>query len=331
MVDCAARVRDRWNAGETLDMSPEMMRLTLAIVARTLFSADVDAEAGEIGTALTDVFEMFQTLLLPFSELIEKLPLPSVRRFERARARLDQTIYRLIEGHRASGDTGDLLSMLLLTKDESGAAGMTDQQVRDESLTLFLAGHETTANALTWAWYLLSQNPEVESKLHAELDCVLGDRLPQVEDLPSLRYSEQVISESLRLYPPAWAIGRRARADFELGEYTIPARSIILMSPYAVHRDPRWFPEPGKFDPDRWLPEEVEKRPKFSFIPFGGGARVCIGERFAWMEGVLVLATLASRWKLRLEPGHRVATKAMITLRPRYGMRMKIVERSHRP
>jgi cytochrome P450 len=323
MVECAARCRDRWEPGATFDVSKEMMRLTLAVVGRTLFSADVASEADEIGAALTDVVHLFRTMLMPFSEWLEKLPLPHVRRFKRARDRLDQTIYRLIAERRASGrDTGDLLSMLLLAQDEEGEGGMTDQQVRDEALTLMLAGHETTANALTWSWYLLSQNPSAEAAFHAELDRVLNGRLPAFEDLPQLRYTEAVFAEALRLYPPAWAVGRRAKQDYPIGDYLIPARAIVLMSPWAVHRDPRWFPEPEKFDPERWRPEIAERRPKFSYFPFGGGARVCIGERFAWMEGVLVLAAIGQRWCMRLEPGHRVETRAVITLRPKFGMRM---------
>ncbi len=323
MAGLAHTAQQRWRAGETFDVSQEMMRLTLAIVARTLFSADVGSEADEIGVAVNAVLGLFEALLMPFSEWLEKLPLPSVRRFRQASKRLDQTIYGLIAERRANPrDTGDLLSMLLLAQDEEGRGGMTDVQVRDEALTLFLAGHETTANALTWTWYLLSQNPEAEIALHAELDRVLGGRVPSVEDLPQLRYTESVVAESLRLYPPAWGIGRRALEDYTLGEYVIPARSVVLMSPYAVHRDPRWFPEPLAFRPERWLAEDAT-RPKFAYFPFGGGTRVCIGERFAWMEGILVLAAIGQHWRLRLEPGHRVETHARITLRTKYGMRMK--------
>jgi cytochrome P450 len=328
MVDCAAACRDRWQSGPTFDVAREMNRLTLAVVAKTLFSADVDSEADEIGAALTEVLGLFETVLLPFSEWLEKLPLPSVKRFKSARDRLDQTIYRIIEQRRASGDvdTGDLLSTLLLARDEvhkpDEPGRMSDKQVRDEALTLFLAGHETTANALAWTWYLLSQNPEAEAKFHAELDHVLGGHPPSLDDLLPLRYSEMVFAESMRLYPPAWAIGRRNIAEYRLGNYSIPPRSILLMSPYAMQRDPRWFPEPDKFDPERWQPEAVAARPKFSYFPFGGGTRVCIGERFAWMEGVLLLATIGQRWKLRLKPGHPVETRALITLRPKFGMEM---------
>jgi cytochrome P450 len=322
MVDCASATRESWTNGATLDISREMNHLTLAIVARTLFSADVSAEADEIRSALTDVLGLFEMVLAPFSELLEKLPLPSVRRFERARNRLDKTIYRIIAERRANpGDKGDLLSMLLLAQDDEDGV-MSDKQVRDEALTLFLAGHETTANALAWTWYLLSQNPEAESRFHAEIDTVLSGRLPSFDDLPNLKYVERVFSESMRLYPPAWGIGRRNLEEYKIGDHLIPPRTVILMSPYVVHRDPRWYPEPNRFDPDRWLPESVATRPKFSYFPFGGGARVCIGERFAWMEGVLLLATIGQKWCLRLSPNAKVETRALITLRPRYGMPM---------
>jgi cytochrome P450 len=321
MVERAALARECWQAGSVYDLSPEMMRLTMEIVARTLFSANVEVEADEIAEALRDVFGVFDTIMLPFSEYLEKLPLPPVRRFHEARRRLDRTIYRIIAERRAHGaDTGDLLSMLLLARDEEGEGSMTDVQVRDELLTLFLAGHETTANALTWAWHLLSQNPAAERALHREIDGVLAGRLPTFEDVPRLPYTEHVLAEALRLYPPAWAIGRRALEDYPLGDYIIPARSVLLMSTYVVHRDPRWFPHPECFRPERWA--EPAERPRFAYFPFGGGARVCIGERFAWTEGVLLLAAIAQRWRFRLEPGHPVACRAQITLRPRFGMRM---------
>ena len=326
MVERAAVVRDQWQSGQPFDVVQEMMRLTLAIVAKTLFSTDVDSEADDIGAALTQVFDLFEVILMPFSEILEKLPLPAVRRFKRARKRLDETIYRLIAERRAQGgDAGDLLSMLLLAQDEEGSGGMTDVQVRDEALTLFLAGHETTADALTWTWYLLSQNPQAEAAFHVELDRALAGRLPSFDDLPQLRYTESVFAEALRLYPPAWGIGRRALEDYPVGDFVIPARSVVLMSPYVVHRDPRWFPDPLAFRPERWLADDPA-RPKFAYFPFGGGARVCIGERFAWMEGTLLLAAIGQRWLLRLEPGHRVETHARITLRPKHGMRM-IAER----
>jgi cytochrome P450 len=202
---------------------------------------------------------------------------------------------------------------------------MTDAQVRDEAVTIFLAGHETTANALTWTWYLLSQNPEAEARLHAEVDALGGP--PGLADLPKLAWTERVFAESMRLYPPAWIIGRRAMTDYEVGGYIIPRDSIVVCSQWVTHRDPRFFPDPERFDPERFRPEAKEARPKFSYFPFGGGPRVCIGEGFAWMEGVLLLASIARRWRMRLSPGHRVVPAPSITLRPRHGMRMSIESR----
>lgn len=328
MVEYGLRTRDRWHNGETYDIAVEMMRLTLAVVAKTLFNADVEAEAAAIGESLSAILHLFDLVMMPFSRVIERLPLPSVRRFEAGKKRLDEIIFRIIDERRRSGeDKGDLLSMLLLAQDEEGSGGMTNQQVRDEALTLFLAGHETTAIALTWTWYLLSQNPEAERRLHAELDTVLGGRAPVLDDFGRLPYTEAVFSESLRLYPPAWGIGRMALKHYEAVGYTVEPGDVILMSPYVVHRDARWWKDPERFAPDRWTPEARAARPKFAYFPFGGGARVCIGEHFAWMEGVLLLATLAQGWRLRLVPGHPVAYRARLTLRPRHGMRMTVESR----
>jgi cytochrome P450 len=329
MVEYALKTRARWTAGNTLDVAGEMMRLTLAVVSQTLFSADVEGEATEIGEALTGVLEMFNMLLMPFSEYVEKLPLPFVRRFERARKVLDDIIYGMIHERRASGnpDRGDLLSMLLLAQDEDGGGGMPDELVRDEALTLFLAGHETTANALTWTWYLLSQNPECEARFHAEVDDVLQGRTPGYDDLPNLRYTEEVLAESMRIFPPVWAIGRMASETVRLNEVEIGPKSIVIVSPYVMHRNPKYYPEPERFDPERWTPEAKKARPQFSYFPFGGGSRLCIGERFAWMEGVLILATVAQKWKLRLDPGQKVEPQPIITLRTKYGMRMSVESR----
>jgi cytochrome P450 len=329
MVDHADRASSRWNDGDTFDMGHEMTRLTLAIVAKTLFDAEVDSEADEIGEAMTCIMQMFNLLMYPFAELIEKLPLPQVRRYERMRARLDATIYRIIDERRRSGeDRGDLLSILLLAQDEeSGQGGMSNTQVRDEALTLFLAGHETTANTLTWTWYLLSQHPEVERKLHQELDEILQGRLPAFEDVPRLAYTEMVVAESIRLYPPAWAIGRRSLVDQKIGNYAVPANAIVLLSPFVTHRDARFFPDPSRFDPERWTPEAKDARSQYSYFPFGGGTRRCVGEGFAWAEAILVLATLASRWRAKLVAGQRIEPKALITLRPKHGIRMTIERR----
>jgi len=340
MVRYAERTRDRWRGGATLDVAEEMMRLTLGVVGKTLFDADVEEEAEEIGGALTQALHSFGYAMLPYGELLDNLPLPPVIRFKRARARLDATIYRLIAERRASGeDRGDLLSMLLLTQDTGeggtpapatpGGDRMSDLQLRDEVMTIFLAGHETTANLLTWSWYLLSQNPGAEAQLHAELDAVLGSggRAPTVDDLPRLPYTRMVLAESMRLYPPAWIIGRRAVERVEVAGYPLAPRTLVFVSQYVVHRDARWYPGPERFDPGRWSPEETACRPRFSYFPFGAGTRVCIGEQFAWMEGTLLLATIAHRWRLRLVPGHPVAPQPIITLRPKHGMRMTVEAR----
>ena len=330
MVRYAGRAAERWKAGETIDVHKEMVALTLAIVGKTLFDADVEEEADEIGKALTEALELFQRLLMvPYGEFLEKLPIPSTLRFRSARRRLDATIARLIaERRRNPRDRKDLLALLLLAQDTEGdGGGMTDTQLRDEAMTIFLAGHETTANAMAWTWHLLSQNPEAEGRLHGELDRVLEGRAPGVADLPRLRYTEMVLSESMRLFPPAWILGRRAIVDHELGGYRIPAGSIVLLSQWITHRDARYFPDPLRFDPQRFTAEAQAARPRFSYFPFGGGPRVCIGEGFAWMEGVLVLATIARRWRFLPVDGIPVTPAAMITLRPKSGLPMRIEAR----
>ena len=328
MVGYADRMRNSWTDGATLDVSREMNRLTLSIVGKTLFDVDVEQQAAAVGDALTAVMESFWMMMLPFSELLERLPVPKLRRARMARARLDAIIYGMIADRRASGrDHGDLLSMLLTAQDEDEGGGMTDQQVRDEAMTIFLAGHETTANALMWMWYLLSSAPEVEATLHAEVDRVLQGRLPGLGDLASLQYVERVVTEAMRLYPPAWIIGRRAIDDYQLGDYVAPARSILVMSPYLMQRDPRFYTDPGRFDPDRWTPEFRAALPKFAYFPFGGGPRQCIGESFAWMELILLTATISQQWRLRLVPGHPVVPQPLITLRAKHGMRMTVEKR----
>ena len=321
MVEYAERLSERWREGETFDVAREMMRLTLAIAGKTLFDADVESEADEVGDALTEVMELFGYLMLPYVELLEYLPLPHTRRFKRARARLDAVIYRIIEDRRRDGrDHGDLLSMLLLAVDEEGdRTGMTNEQLRDEAMTIFLAGHETTANALAWTFYLLARNPAAERRLHDELDAVLAGRAPSVEDVPGLRYTEMVVAEAMRLYPPAWALGRMAVADHEAAGYHIPRGSLVLASQFVMHRDARYFPDPERFDPERFTPEAKAARPQFAYFPFGGGVRRCIGEGFAWMEMMLTLASLARRWRLRLPAGHRAQMQPRITLRPGKG------------
>jgi len=326
MVAYADRTRRAWRDGVTLDVAKEMNRLTLSIVGKTLFDADVESQAAEVGVALTGVMETFWTTMLPFGDLLEHLPVPKLRRGRAARAQLDAIIYGMIAERRRSGrDHGDLLSMLLSAQDEEaeGAAGrMSDVQVRDEAMTIFLAGHETTANALTWTWYLLSTAPAVEARLHEEVDRALQGRLPRVADIASLPFVERVITESMRLYPPAWLIGRRAIADYQLGAYAVPARTILVMSPFVTQRDGRFYKDPERFDPDRWTPDFRATLPKFAYFPFGGGPRQCIGESFAWMELILLVATIAQQWRLQLVPGHPVVPEPLVTPRTKHGMRM---------
>lgn len=327
MIDRAARLRESWRDGAELDIHHEMMRVTLSVVAKTLFNADVDESADDIGKSLTELMGMFPLLVTPFGEYLRLLPLPQSRRFDAAMARLDRTIYGIIEARRRSGrDEGDLLSMLLLAQDVEGdGGGMSDKQLRDEALTLFLAGHETTANALTWTLYLLSRHEAVERELHAELDRVLGGRLPEPADYPRLPYTEMVLAESMRLFPPAWGMGRLAMEDVPIGGWTIPRGAVVIVAPAVTHLDARWWPDPLRFDPLRFTPEGKASRPRLTYFPFGAGTRICIGEGFAWMEGVLILATLAQHWRVRITEEARPL--ASITLRPRGGLRGLVVKR----
>ncbi|MEO8561789.1 MAG: cytochrome P450 [bacterium] len=326
MATYAERRAGGWRDGDTLDVSREMAAYTLAVVGKTLFDADIENEAHEIGDALAAAIAAFNFSVLPFGELLVRLPLPMTIRFRRGRERLDSTIYRLIAERRASGeDRGDLLSMLLLAHDTEGdGSGMSDLQLRDEAMTLLLAGHETTANLLAWAFYLLSRHPDAEARLHTEVDAVGAESLG-ADDLARLPYTRAVLAETMRLYPPAWIVGRRAVTEYSLDGHLLPARTIVLMSQWIVHRDPRWWPDAEAFLPERWLPGGSAldpARPKFSYFPFGAGTRVCIGEQFAWLEGTLALATIARRWRLRLAAGAVVVPQPIITLRVRGGLRM---------
>jgi cytochrome P450 len=329
MIESGETMAESWNGGELRDIDKEMMRLTLWIVGKTLFSADVQSDAMQVGEAMTTIVSMFNFMLLPFSEVLERLPLPPVKKLKNARKTLDEVIYKIINERRASGkDFGDLLSMLLLAQDEETGGSMTDKQVRDECLTLFLAGHETTANALTWTFYQLSQNPAAEAKFHAELDAVLGGKALTPEDYPRLKYTEAVLAESMRLFPPAWTVGRLAVEDHEFNGYPIAKKSLVLASQLVMHRDPRYWENAEEFIPERWETLSIkEAGNKFIYFPFSKGVRSCIGEGFAWMEGVLLLAILGRKWRLRLAPGQKIGLQAMVTLRPKYGMKMRIEKR----
>jgi len=329
MVENAEKMSATWRDGDVRDIDREMMHLTLQIVGQTLFSANVEDAADAVGQAITSMTKLFNFLLLPFSEMLEKLPIPQTRAFFRARDTLNSVIYGIINERRRLGeDKGDLLSMLLMAQDETDGSRMTDDQIRDEALTLFLAGHETTANAMTWTWYLLSQNAEAEQKLHEELGRVLGERLPTVDDLPNLKYTESVIAESMRLYPPAWTVGRLSIADHEFGGYHVPKGSLVLASQFVLHHDARFWDDPNEFHPERWETKSVkEAGAENIYFPFGGGVRRCIGESFAWTEAILLLATLARKWRMRLVPEQVIGLRPMMTLRPKFGMRMLIAPR----
>jgi cytochrome P450 len=327
MAEEAVHIRDSWRAGEQRDIATDMMHLTLNVVARTLFATDLREEVYELAAAINRIMGLYNFLImLPAAEWLVHLRPPGLAAFVRARNRIDAVVYGMIDAHRKSGlDRGSLLDLMLAASPADNEESR--QSLRDQVITIFLAGYETVANALSWTWYLLSQNPDCEIKFQDEVDTVLGGRLPTFEDVSRLRYTESVMAESLRLYPPAWAMGRYARDDFALGDYFLPAQTTVLISQFITHRDPRYFPEPLRFDPERFSADAKARRAKFTYFPFGAGARQCIGESFAWMEGVLILATLAQKWKLRLVPGHRVEPQPLITLRPKYGMRMLVEAR----
>lgn len=333
MSEEAERLAGEWRAGQQINIAREMSDLTLMIVTRTLFGGECGRhEASLVHEALTTSLSLFPLSYLPFSHLLERLPLPATQRFRRAKQQLDATIYSLIAQRRASPDASrrDVLSLLLSAQDAEGnGEGMSDEQVRDEAMILFLAGHETTANALAWTWYLLGQHRDVEERVLREIDELsAGGRALGFDDVPRLPYTRRVLMESMRLFPPAWALGRRALFDIDLGGWQVPRDSVVLMSQWVVHRSERYYPDPERFDPDRWLPEAVATRPKFSYFPFGAGPRVCIGEHFAMAEMVIVLGTLLRRWSFRpaaqAKPPQPWPT---VTLRPKPGVWVEVVPR----
>jgi cytochrome P450 len=333
MVEEASHMRDAWRAGEQRDIATDMMHLTLNVVARTLFATDLRQEVYELAAAINRIMSLYNFLvMMPAAEWLVHLRPPGLAEFVRARKRIDAVVYRMIEAHRRCGvDQGSLLDLMLAAASDDALVSPNPaflrDHLRDQVITIFLAGYETVANALSWTWYLLSQNSGAELRLHNEVDGILNGRLATAEDAPRLVDTEKILAESLRLYPPAWAMGRYARHDFSLGDFFLPARTTVLISQYVTHRDARYFPDPLRFDPDRFSASAKAKRAKFTYFPFGAGARQCIGESFAWMEGVLLLATLGQKWKLRLVPGHKVEPQPLITLRPKYGMRMRVEPR----
>jgi cytochrome P450 len=326
MVDEAARVGDAWDDGQVRNVALDMSGLALRVVTRALFGTELDDDAHAIGRAVSEVGEFFDYLTIALLPVLLRTPLPRVRRFRRGIDDLERATARVIASRRSADAAadGDLLSILLAARDVEGdGTGMTDDQVRDEALTLITAGHETTANGLTWTWYMLGQHPAVEERFHAELADVLAGRSPGVEDANALEYTEAVLLESMRLYPPAWGIERRAVRDQEIGGYVIPAGAAVLMPTYVVNRDPRVYPDPLRFDPERFLGPEAAARPDWAYPLFGAGTRKCIGVGFAMLEAVLVLAELGRRHRLRPASGHDVVPQARVSLRPRDGLWMR--------
>lgn len=328
MVQYAGRAIDTWKGGEHRDIARDMTRLTLEIVVKTLFNSDVSNDADHIGRILSGLVKPFASQATVKWILDNRLPTPGHRRYFNAVSEIDRIVFRIIAERRASGyDEGDLLSMLLQAQDDDGTQ-MTDQQLRDEVMTLFLAGHETTALALSWSWYLLAIHPDAEKKLHAELDEVLGGRAPNVADLPRLKYTEMIAKESMRLYPPAYAVGREAIEETEIGGFRVPKGTQLFAFQWVTHRDARYFDDPDAFKPERWVPEIAERVPKYAYFPFGGGPRQCIGNYFAMMEIVLLMATIGQRFKFRLDPGFKVEVLPVLSLRPRDGIKVIIEPRN---
>ncbi|CAN5434361.1 cytochrome P450 [soil metagenome] len=327
MVRHTTRLAKRWQDGEVRDVHKDMMRLTLEIVAEALFGASVGDHAEAVGESLEAILAIVSDSMRLFFPILSDLPTPKKRRFDRAIATLDKIIYGFIEQRRTSNAEGDdLLSMLLHAQDEDGTR-MSDKQLRDECMTLFLAGHETTALNLSWTWFLLARNPLAEAKLARELREVLGDRVPTFADVPNLKYTGHVIAESLRMYPPAWSLGRETREDLELGGYQVRRGSQLWFCPWAIQRDSRWFASPDDFRPERWEGDFAKSLQRYAYFPFGGGKRFCIGQEFAQMEAVLILATLARDFRVGVDASVVVVPDTSVTLRPKHGVTARITAR----
>jgi cytochrome P450 len=324
-------MRDRWEDAarrETpINVAREMTRLALTIAAKVLFGHDIGDQAEVVSQAVTTLNEyLIGQFYSPWQ--LAALPTARNRRARRACRALDDVVCQIIQQRRAHGaDTADVLSGLLLAQDQETGGGMTDAELRDEVVTLLVAGHETTASALAWTWYLLAIHPAAAARLRAEIDRLLAGRTPTVDDLPQLRFTRMVLEEAMRLYPPAWAFSRAPTEDDEIGGYRVPAKSLVLLSPYVTHRHPDFWERPERFDPERFTPERSRARPRFAYFPFGGGPRQCIGNEFATVEAQLVLAVVAQRYGLALVPGRRVEPEPAITLRPRSGLYMTLRRR----
>jgi len=327
MVEYSQRLIASWRPGEERDIHRDMMRLSLEIVVKTLFNANVSDDADRVERIMSELVKPFASQATLRWILDNRLPTAAHRRFHRLAAEIDEIIYRIIRERRAIGrDEGDLLSMLLAAQDEDGHQ-MTDKQLRDEVITLFLAGQETTALTLSWTWYLLAQNPDVEKKFHAEIDQVLNGNTPTIADVPRLKYTEMITKEAMRLYPPAYGVGREAVEACEIGGYRVPAKTQVFMFQWTTQRDPRFFEEPDEFYPDRWTEEFMNTLPKYAYFPFGGGPRICIGNTFAMMEIILVLATIGQKLRFSLASDRPVEIEPAMSLRPRDGIRVVVQQR----
>jgi cytochrome P450 len=326
MSGLSRRMHERWQPGSEIDLSAEIMRLTIQVAAKTLFSHDIEDDSDVVERNFDLLLDYFTRLMSPFLSLSLKLPLPSTARFNAALRSLDAVIYRMIENRAANPSAGDdLLSLLLRATDGETQAQMTAKQLRDELVTLLVAGYETSANVNAWTLYLIAQSPDADRQLHEEARSLLAGR-PSFEaaDVERLAYARKAVSEGLRLYPPGWFIGREALADVSIGPYRVPKGGLVLMSQYVMHRDPRFYEEPGRFLPERWTPEFMNRLPRGAYFPFSGGDRHCIGEGFAWQEALLILATILERWKLELVPGQHIRPEPSVTLRPNTGIRMVV-------
>ncbi|HLL82298.1 MAG TPA: cytochrome P450 [Longimicrobium sp.] len=333
MVGAVEAMLRRWRPfaekGEPFDVHREMLRLAITIIGQAMLGLRTEGEGpeGELVEAYSEACEVINARLASFLDVPLVIPTPANRRLKRAVRVIDRLVYALVEERRREGPRPDLLSRMLEARDEDTGEAMSPRQLRDEIITLFFAGHETSAVTLTWTWFLLSQHPAVEEALHAELATVLGGRAPTSEELPRLVYTRMVIEESMRLYPPVWTFPRAAVGEDELSGHRIPAGALVFPAQYLTHRHPAFWTDPESFQPERFAPGRAEQRPPFAYLPFGGGPRTCIGIHFAMMETVLALATVAQRYRLRLVPGHPVEPTSIITLQPRYGMRMMLEAR----
>ncbi len=328
MVAYTKRMLSTWKPGETRDIHREMMKLTLEIVVKTLFNADVSGDADRVGRVLSELVKPFASQATLKWIIDNRLPTANHRHFNRAAREIDEIVFRIIAERRAKpSDHGDLLSMLLAAHDEDDGSQMNDRQLRDEVMTIFLAGHETTALTLSWAWYLLAQYPDVEQKFHEELAEVLNGNSPTVDDMPRLKYTEKIAKESMRLYPPAFGLGREAIETCEIGGFRVPAKAQVFMFQWAVQRDARFFEEPERFNPDRWTEEMTATLPKYAYFPFGGGPRACIGNYFAMMEIVLLLATIGQKFRLPLAHAAKVELYPAMSLRPKGGIEVLVEDR----